>query len=70
MQGQSACALVTIPGFTQTVQDLFLEDVLERTGFTIGRGSKCVPEMFDGLNFCFSFRLYGEGFVLECNNGQ
>ena len=49
MQGQSACALVTIPGFTHPVQDLFLEDVLERTGFTIGRGSKCVPEMFDGL---------------------
>ncbi|CAL8471800.1 g11342 [Coccomyxa elongata] len=39
-KGRSTCSLVTIPGFTHPVQDFFLEDVLERTNFIIGRGSK------------------------------
>ena len=39
-QGASACAVLTIPGFTHPVTDYYLEDALELTGFTIGRGSK------------------------------
>ena len=42
LQGEqgSNCCVVSIPGFTHPVQDLYLEDVLEQTGFQIGRGSK------------------------------
>ena len=42
VQGQqtSFCSIVNIPGFTHPVEDLYLEDVLEQTGFQIGRGSK------------------------------
>jgi hypothetical protein len=37
----SACALLTVPGFTHPVEDLYLGDVLEMTGYAIGRNSKC-----------------------------
>ena len=43
MQGaghDAAAATLTIPGFTHPVRDLFLEDVLEATGFAVGRGSR------------------------------
>ena len=42
VQGQqtSSCSIVNIPGFTHPVEDFYLEDVLEQTGFQIGRGSK------------------------------
>eukprot|EP00850_Spirogloea_muscicola_P006660 SM000032S12044 [mRNA] locus=s32:111779:119402:- [translate_table: standard] len=33
-------SFVTIPGFTHPVQELFLDDALELTGFTIGRSSR------------------------------
>jgi len=36
----AAAATLTIPGFTHPVRDLFLEDVLEATGFAVGRGSR------------------------------
>lgn len=32
--------MLSIPGLTHPVRDLHLEDVLERTHFVIGRGSK------------------------------
>ena len=32
--------MLSIPGFTHPVKDLFLEDALEATGFAVGRGSK------------------------------
>eukprot|EP00887_Chlorella_sp_A99_P002300 scaffold10.g2300.t1 len=32
--------MLSIPGFTHPVTDLFLEDALEATGFAVGRGSK------------------------------
>ena len=32
--------IINIPGFTHPVQDLFLENVLESTGFVVGRNSK------------------------------
>lgn len=34
--------MLSIPGLTHPVRDLYLEDVLERTNFIIGRGSKYV----------------------------
>lgn len=37
---QGAAGVITIPGFTHPVRDLFLEDVLEYTGFVVGRGGK------------------------------
>jgi len=36
----AAAATLTIPGFTHPVRDLFLEDVLEATGFAVSRGSR------------------------------
>jgi ATP-dependent RNA helicase DHX57 len=39
-QQGSKTAVITIPGFTHPVQDLFLEDVLESTGFVVGKSSK------------------------------
>ncbi|KAK9809193.1 hypothetical protein WJX72_011126 [[Myrmecia] bisecta] len=38
--GPPPAAVLTIPGFTHPVRDLFLEDVLERTGFAVGRSSR------------------------------
>ena len=38
--GQGAAGVLTIPGFTHPVRDLFLEDVLEATRFAVGRSSK------------------------------
>ena len=38
--GGRGAATLTIPGFTHPVRDLFLEDVLEATGFAVGRGSR------------------------------
>ena len=32
--------MLTIPGFTYPVRELYLEDILERTGHVIGRGSR------------------------------
>ena len=40
MQGKKKTAMLSIPGLTHPVRDLYLEDVLERTNFVIGRGSK------------------------------
>jgi hypothetical protein len=40
MQGKQKAAMLSIPGLTHPVRDLYLEDVLERTNFIIGRGSK------------------------------
>lgn len=42
MQGKqrTSSSIVNIPGFTHPIEDLYLEDVLEQTGFQIGRGSK------------------------------
>lgn len=37
---ESSASIVSIAGFTHPVQDLYLEDVLEQTGFQIGRTSK------------------------------
>jgi ATP-dependent RNA helicase DHX57 len=37
---RSPTAVLTIPGFTHPVTDLFLEDVLEATGFVVGKSSK------------------------------
>jgi hypothetical protein len=37
---QGSAGVLTIPGFTHPVRDLFLEDALEQTGFVVGRGSK------------------------------
>ena len=42
MQGKQKVAMLSIPGLTHPVRDLYLEDVLERTNFIIGRGSKSV----------------------------
>ena len=44
LQGRQerSASIVSIAGFTHPVQDLYLEDILERTGFQIGRTSKCV----------------------------
>ncbi len=42
MQGKQKAAMLSIPGLTHPVRDLYLEDVLERTNFIIGRGSKLV----------------------------
>ena len=39
-QGRSRVGMLSIPGLTHPVRDLYLEDVLERTNFVIGRGSK------------------------------
>ncbi len=33
--------MLTIPGFTYPVRELYLEDILERTGHVIGRSSRC-----------------------------
>ena len=41
-QGRSKVGMLSIPGLTYPVRDLHLEDVLERTNFVIGRGSKYV----------------------------
>lgn len=43
VQGKQKVAMLSIPGLTHPVRDLYLEDVLERTNFIIGRGSKSVP---------------------------
>lgn len=40
MKQGSKTAVIAIPGFTYPVQDLFLEDVLESTGFVVGKSSK------------------------------
>lgn len=40
MTPQGTAGVLTIPGFTHPVRDLFLEDALEATGFAVGRGSK------------------------------
>ncbi len=40
VQGKQNVAMLSIPGLTHPVRDLYLEDVLERTNFIIGRGSK------------------------------
>jgi len=40
MTPQGMAGVLTIPGFTHPVRDLFLEDALEATGFAVGRGSK------------------------------
>ena len=37
---KGSAGVITIPGFTHPVRDLFLEDALEQTGFVVGRGSK------------------------------
>jgi hypothetical protein len=42
VQGKQKAAMLSIPGLTHPVRDLYLEDVLERTNFIIGRGSKSV----------------------------
>jgi len=42
VQGKQKVAMLSIPGLTHPVRDLYLEDVLERTNFIIGRGSKSV----------------------------
>lgn len=38
--GRVPVALLTIPGFTYPVRDLFLEDVLQLTAFEVGRNSR------------------------------
>lgn len=38
--GDPRGAILSIPGFTHPVRDLFLEDVLERTGFGVGKASR------------------------------
>ena len=40
-RGSSAVGALAIPGRTFPVRDLYLEDALERTGFAIGRSSRC-----------------------------
>ena len=40
LQGRVQVAMLSIPGLTHPVRDLHLEDVLERTRFVIGRGSR------------------------------
>lgn len=41
LQGKGLnAATLTIPGFMHPVRDLYLEDALEATGFTIGRNSR------------------------------
>ena len=40
MQGKQHTAMLSIPGITHPVRDLYLEDALEHTNFVIGRGSK------------------------------
>lgn len=40
VQGRGRVAMLSIPGLSHPVRDLYLEDVLERTRFVIGRGSK------------------------------
>jgi len=39
-QDGASVSLVNIPGFTYPVRELYLEDVLERTGFVVGQSSK------------------------------
>ena len=46
VQGKQQVAMLSIPGLTYPVRDLYLEDVLERTNFIIGRGSKWVLLQF------------------------
>ena len=36
----SSVGMLTIPGFTYPVREFYLEDILERTGHVIGRGSR------------------------------
>ncbi|KAA6421632.1 MAG: putative ATP-dependent RNA helicase DHX57 [Trebouxia sp. A1-2] len=43
-QGKQKVAMLSIPGLAHPVRDLYLEDVLERTNFIIGRGSKSWEE--------------------------
>ena len=37
---ESSVGMLTIPGFTYPVREFYLEDILERTGHVIGRGSR------------------------------
>lgn len=37
---QLTVGMLTIPGFTYPVREFYLEDILERTGHSIGKGSR------------------------------
>lgn len=53
--------MLSIPGLTYPVRDLHLEDVLERTSFVIGRGSKCVCSFacFSPDLEYYTYKVYG-----------
>lgn len=40
LQAPSKAGLLTIPGFTHPVKDLYLEDALQMTGYKVGAGSR------------------------------
>ena len=60
--GPKVCGTVFIPGFTHPVREFYLEDILELTGFRIGKGSRYARK--GGAD---SKRAHRSGGVTEAN---